>query len=660
MRVILFGLLGACIGAGSSSGDDDDKNDIIYEDADDDSIIDLHEGYADPDGDEEATDTDDDDEPDYMDEDSDDDGIDDEDEAGDDDILTLPWDSDSDGIPDFRDEDSDENCLLDENERDQDLDSDDLLDAHDLDDDADGILDTIEMGADCAQRDLDGDGEPDYIDSDSDGDGIADFYEAGTSAWETEPRDTDGDGTPDYMDDDADGDGFPDRAEGGHPEGDDPPRDTDGDGIYDFADSDSDGDGIPDADEASYGTDPLVSDSDGDGFLDGAELSAGTNPADASSVIEGIYVIVEERTTVEENFSFNLSVQRGDIGFVLDTTCSMSSTLNGMSSEFSSIVSQLSAALPDAQYAVATFDDYNYNSYGGGSDKPFILVQQVTDSTSAVQSALSGLRLHSGGDTPESTIEALYQALTGTGYDQACNGRYDSTTDVKPFIASGGDPFNGGGGQTYTSGSSGGGTLGGMGFRDYALPVLIYATDAEMRDDDVASYGTPRGCPGDAGSSDVARAAGSLGASLVGSAVGNTGQVTEMNTLAQNTNSYADTDGDGRADDKLVFTWTGSSSTLRSTIVSAVTDLVSSLEFGSVTLEVEGDEHGFIVDVEPDSQVVSGGASGQELEFSLTFRGAIAASQEDQVYKVTLNVVGDGTILLDTLDVYVLVPGSSI
>ena len=37
----------------------------------------------------------------------------------------------------------------------------------------------------------------------------------------------------------------------------------------------------------------------------------------------------------------------------------------------------------------------------------------------------------------------------------------------------------------------------------------------------------------------------------------------------------------------------------------------------------------------------------------------VAATTEDQLYRLTLNVIGDGSILLDTLDIIVLVPGSS-
>jgi hypothetical protein len=46
---------------------------------------------------------------------------------------------------------------------------------------------------------------------------------------------------------------------------------------------DSDGDGLPDADEATYGTDPLLSDTDGDALGDGYELTIGTDPLVADS-----------------------------------------------------------------------------------------------------------------------------------------------------------------------------------------------------------------------------------------------------------------------------------------------------------------------------------------------------------------------------------------
>jgi hypothetical protein len=647
-------LLSACTGK-EGTGTEDPVI-IEYVDSDGDTIVDLHEGYVDETTAEDgvtSADTDEDGTPDYLDEDSDGDGVSDADEAGDTDPLTLPWDTDGDGEKDFHDLDADGNCISDEDEPDEDLDDDGLKSFSDLDDDGDGISDYYEIGADCALPDSDGDGTADYLDEDADGDGVADIYEAGTSAFEDAPRDTDNDGVPDYLDSDSDGDGFTDSTEAGRDT--EEPRDTDGDGSYDFADSDSDGDGISDAEEAAAGYDPYDNDSDGDGFTDGAEVAAGTNPMDETSVISGLYVTVPERQSIEETFNFELSVQMGDVAFLLDTTCSMSTTLSGVSGEFSRIVSELATTLPDAQYGVASFDDYYFSSYGSNGDKPFELVQQVTSNTAAVQSALTGLRIHSGNDGPESGMEALYQGLSGVGYDQNCDGRYTSNTDVKPFAANASDPFGGGGGQF--SNGSGTGTVGGFGFRDYSLPIIVYAIDNFLRDPD-DGYGSPRGCPGDAGSGEVVTAANDIGALLIGIAVGGSTPVAQMNTLATRTNSLADTDGDGAADDKLVFTWTGSSTTLRTTIVNAIADAVSSVQFDNVSLLVAGDEHGFVSDIEPASYAMSGSPDGESVEFTLNFRGAVAAQAEDQIFLVTLNVVGDGTVLLDTLDIYVVVPGS--
>ena len=259
-------------------------------------------------------------------------------------------------------------------------------------------------------------------------------------------------------------------------------------------------------------------------------------------------------------------------------------------------------------------------------------------------------------------MEALYQALTGGGYDMNCNSSYDSTKDAKPFIASGADPFNGGGGQNYDASVPGIGTGGGMGFRPYALPVIVYVTDNYMRDPDSTdrSYnGSPGGCPLDAGSDDVVAAAKALNATLIGISVSGNLPKPQMEDLATRTKSYADTDGDGAADDKLVFSWSGSSASLRTTIVDAIGDLVDSVQFSEVVLEVEGDDYGFVKSISPESYALSSSANGQKLDFDLTFRGAVAASDTDQTYKITLNVLGDGTVLLDTLDIYVLVPGRS-
>ncbi|MFT4625112.1 MAG: hypothetical protein ACI8PZ_003778 [Myxococcota bacterium] len=675
--VLSLALIAGCSSTDPEPGEEDQVVAAVYPDADGDTILDFHEGAIVVEAVETTTDgatvpsdepgqisqgdsldTDLDGEPDYLDLDTDNDGIPDSIEAGDADVLTFPVDSDLDGLADFMDLDSDGNCLGDGTEGAQDSDGDGLGDFTDRDNDGDGIGDVYEIGDPdvCEPPDSDGDGTPDYLDLDSDGDGVGDKWEGGTSPFDPEPADSDGDGIPDYLDLDSDGDGISDTQEAFVDSVDDEPKDTDGDGIYDFADRDSDNDGLTDDDELNlYGTDPYNFDTDDDGFNDGAEVSTGSDPTDPDSIIEGIYVEVSERSDVIENFEFELSIKMGDIAFLIDTTCSMSSTITAMKNEYSQIVDSLSALIPDAGYAVATFDDYNYGGFGSGADKPFYLLRQVTNDVGAVQTSLNSIGLHGGADGPESATEALWQTLTGRGYDQSCNGSYDGSDDVLPFIASPGDPFGGGAGQHFNPVVVGTGSEGGVGFRPYALPVVVYATDNAMRDS--SSYATPGGCPGDANGTETAAAANALGAYLIGIGVGGAGPIGQMTALANSTGSYADLDGDGAADDPLVFSWSGSDAAFRDTVVNAIDQTVGSVQFDEVSLEIVGDTHGFVVDVNPPRYPVGGAVAGEIIDFDLTFRGVVAATDRDQLFQLTLNVIGDGTTLLDTLDIFVLVPG---
>ncbi|MFK7930443.1 MAG: hypothetical protein AB8H79_19805, partial [Myxococcota bacterium] len=604
------------------------------------------------------------------------DGIRDKIEAGDTDVFTLPVDSDNDAKPDFQDLDSDNNCIPDELEAGQDnggavdTDGDGVRDFADPDNDGDGIDDIYEIGDvdNCRATDTDGDGDPDYMDTDSDGDGILDEYEAGTTSFEREPADSDGDGIPDYQDLDSDDDGNTDRQEHGAGAGSEP-VDTDGDGLYDFQDTDSDGDGLSDWDEENiYNTDAYDFDSDGDGFSDGAEILAETDPLDSESVIDGIYVVVQERTTVEESFDFKLRISQGDVAFITDTTGSMGGTITAVQGSYSTLLTDLTDTFEDVAGGAAEFDDYNHNSMGAGADKPFIMTKGITTDASAVSAAVASWTPSGGSDGPESSTEAVYQAASGAGYDQNCDGAYDSADDVLPFLADSSDPFGGRAGEHYDATLAGAGTRGGMGFRDYSLPIIIYATDNFMRHPsaDAAHSAVPGGCPIDADFSDVATALTDIGGYVIGVDVtgggSGWGPGPEMEELAELTNSKADIDGDGDVDDLLVFALQQGSPTFEEDfsefVLTAVDQLVSSIKFTEVSLEIDGDEYGFVTDILPERYTdLEPGDGDIELPFTLTFRGVVAGVNEDQTFLLSLNVLGDDVILLDSLDILVLVPG---
>ena len=386
----------------------------------------------------------------------------------------------------------------------------------------------------------------------------------------------------------------------------------------------------------------------------------GTDPVDPTDSPDDTVHYLAFGEEIEVSFDLETEVQEVDVALLLDTTGSMGAEATAMAAEFSAIVDELSTTIDDAQYGFATYDDYAYSGMGDYSsgDKPFELRHQVSDDILSVQAQLDATPLHYGVDWPESTYEGLYQSLTGVGYDQGCDGGYDATTDVMPFTSSATDPFTGGGGEFYDSSLSGGGMVGGFGFREESLPVILYATDAPFRDADDAAYSTPGGCPLDAGQSDVEEAVADIGARLIGIATQSTAPSAEIEELALSTGSLYDEDGDGVAAEALAFYWTGGSAAFRTTIVNAIQGMLDSVTFSEVALEVDGDAWGFVTDISPEVyEDVVVGSGGLTLDFTVTIEGVVEASADDTIFTMTLNAYGDGTTLLGSQPLTIVVPG---
>ncbi len=652
-------LLGMTACSGTGGGDEEavSPTEPVLSDQDGDTILDVHEGSADADGD--GT-------PNYLDLDSDGDTIPDEVEAGDADLLTFPRDADGDGLADFVDPDSDDNGIPDLVEAGVnplaplDFDGDGVADYADPDNDGDRIADVVEIDG-VVPVDTDGDSVADYYDEDSDGDTVLDADEAGEIEPGDPARDFDGDGWPDYRDLDADGDGAPDRDEAGDEDLYTPPRDTDGDGSPDFVDLDADGDSLPDAEELAGWTDAYARDTDGDGASDGVESVAESDPTDADSVPDIPWLEVRQRATATRRFEFQMAIGRADIVFILDDTGSMGDEIRRLASDFSQVVEDVRASVPDAAFGVATFQDYHGKAYGGNV-LPFELVQQVTTDPDAVRSALQGLG-GSGGSGRTSAIEALHQALTGLGFDQDCDISFDPDEDVRPFVPSPEDVFQGTVAGVAVVDADSPGVGGGCGFRSHSLPILVYGTDVVPRDADVndPANAVPPACEppatsAPAGSSQVIAEALSLGARLIGVNVNSLPELQEiMESLAIATGSVVDLDHDGLAD-PLVFDL-GNVSTISEAIVEGVASLATTGSFSRVTLEADSDPYGFVADTSPDEY--TNVQPGDLLEFEVTFLGTTPARADDQIFVITLVAVGDQATGLDQQDVIIVVPGES-
>lgn len=124
---------------------------------------------------------------------------------------------------------------------------------------------------------------------------------------------------------------------------------------------------------------------------------------------------------------------RPDVVLLADTTGSMGGSLANVKAQLGDITSTVTAAQPDAQFAVTSYRD----QFDGAEF--FRVRTALTAVVADVQSGVDGLFAGGGGDIPEGQLNALTRIATG-----AVTFRPDSTRIVVWFgDASGHDPSNG-------------------------------------------------------------------------------------------------------------------------------------------------------------------------------------------------------------------------
>jgi PKD repeat protein len=134
-------------------------------------------------------------------------------------------------------------------------------------------------------------------------------------------------------------------------------------------------------------------------------LSATLSPGE--SLIETKYAVVPR--------VFKLA----DIILAFDTTGSMGGVIREAQEQGVEIVEDLSGLIEDGQFAVishgdypARYDSFGYNAgYGGSSDFPYRLDQQLTSLVDNVVHALENIQYTFGGDNPESYVTVMYESV---------------------------------------------------------------------------------------------------------------------------------------------------------------------------------------------------------------------------------------------------------
>lgn len=627
-----------------------------------------------------------------------------------------------------------------------DTDGDNVPDYADADADGDRISNSAEIapGTAATPTDTDSDGVPDWRDRDSDGDTITDFQE-GTA-------DRDGDMLPNFRDLDSDGDN-PTGSEQGNDAaeaGDDDLatganeclRELDvrtldlarpmPDGIADYLDTDSDNDGLGDREEIVAGTDRCNPDTDGDGQLDSAEVAWCRNhmrercATEASTRIPATdyYLILPWMgAQVARELEFGSSLRVADVYFISDTTGSMGGVLRNVQSSIATprtgLIDSITALIPDTYFGVNHYDDFVAPGFGSGTDRALWPVcsgppgtprciansgigMQPTSRAMDVQATANAIRLGSGGDGPESQVEALYQTIVGDGL-------FDRSNPT----ACAGDP--GRAPCWVAPRNCADGTYGHPCFRIGALPIVIHFTDIDFHNgsrdptNPTGPFSNPYSgiSPTPHNIDDVINAFNARSGRIINLNASSGTRCEGMRpsgrtpgrpcydfrVLAEGTGSV-DLDGN-----PLIFDLPGGGATVSPAFVSSVVDAVNTiatrvpLDINTILRNDGGNPFGvdatrFIRRRTPSCQISPANdrcwtepagivhsdavartdlstfyrvVPGTRVRFTIFFQNDNVfqgASQESALFRAFIDVVGDGVTVLDTREVYILVPAN--
>lgn len=384
-----------------------------------------------------------------------------------------------------------------------------------------------------------------------------------------------------------------------------------------------------------------------------------------------------------------------DVHFSVDTTGSIEGEIHDLQRDLQNVViPELKKRIANVAFGVSAFQDFPLPPFGseGGSrgiaaDRPFRLLTGITTDIDRVGEAVMSLDqpLGSGGDVPEAGAEALWQIATGQGF------KHDGIELIKPFTG---------------KAERGGGKLGGVGFRENALRVVLHVTDApthEPADYEPVFSGTHSLV--EAGDELAALHCRLVGIVSAGCSKTKATDICESSTyrqargaleqLALRTGAIAPETSKGRcahgADGEdvpsvdgecpLVFDVASDGTGLSKALLDALTQLVDGIRFDAVNGVASDDPIGFVQrivpsevrqragdepamtddllptdapDGEPDSFVAV--HSKTRLAFEVWLHNLrIAPSDVDQHFRVIVQVLGDG-LLVDQRTIRVVVP----
>lgn len=285
---------------------------------------------------------------------------------------------------------------------------------------------------------------------------------------------------------------------------------------------------------------------------DSADIgTSDTSPADSGGTAQDSGNVTTDTSPPAGQFDFI---------FILDVAYNYDCYHPELQTKIPELIDAIEATGVDAAYAIATYDDYNvdgewYTAWGG---TPYTILTQLTTDAARAKGVMAGIEMQWGGDAPGSGFEAVTQAMGGLGYDQGCDGSYDVTRDIRPYIGSSGDAFGGGAGSARDSSTPGTGAVPGIGMRSGSKRIVILSVDNVMRSRSLG-HAMPTGTCFDAASDvDAENALKAQGAEILGVNVyefydEDPTPQSQLVSFVGHVGSKIDADGDGAKDDVAVL-----------------------------------------------------------------------------------------------------------
>eukprot|EP00549_Striatella_unipunctata_P019739 CAMPEP_0118715738 /NCGR_PEP_ID=MMETSP0800-20121206/27068_1 /TAXON_ID=210618 ORGANISM="Striatella unipunctata, Strain CCMP2910" /NCGR_SAMPLE_ID=MMETSP0800 /ASSEMBLY_ACC=CAM_ASM_000638 /LENGTH=350 /DNA_ID=CAMNT_0006621993 /DNA_START=20 /DNA_END=1072 /DNA_ORIENTATION=+ len=104
-----------------------------------------------------------------------------------------------------------------------------------------------------------------------------------------------------------------------------------------------------------------------------------------------------------------------DVGFIVDVSGSFNDDIASFKTQAAEMTASLTAAYPQVQFGLATFQDFPLGDWGSPSDVPHRLVRDLGPADDEFMTAVNSLSATGGADIPESQLTCLYQCITGEG-----------------------------------------------------------------------------------------------------------------------------------------------------------------------------------------------------------------------------------------------------